>query len=281
MQQNLRIGIISYTNLYPIFHALREQCDCSAYEFAQSYPSHLNHLLRQGHLDVSPSSSIEYLRGEGAYQYIPGHSISAEGAVRSIILFSRVPMCSLSGRDVYMTHHSETSAALLQIIMRKLRFCCNFVTSEAPFAEAITEHSAYLAIGDEALKYFHSAQEVDKNQGPLPYRLCTIHHQAFYLYDLSELWHNMTGLPFVFALWIARKDSVQGKGALFERFTADLDHSRKWAMGHLPEIAASAGLELSKELLIDYWRHINYGLDERALEGMRLFKQHLIEMELL
>ena len=119
-EKHLRIGRINYANLFPIFHALLEKAgDSSAYEFVEGVPSFLNRLLREGKVDISPSSSIEYLRRRDKYDILEGHSVSSFGPVGSILLFSRRPIETLNGLTVLTSAQSATSVALLDIILKK------------------------------------------------------------------------------------------------------------------------------------------------------------------
>ena len=118
-EQKLRIGKIPYANLFPIFYILERECDCSGYEFIAGVPSALNKMLRTGEVDVSPSSSIEYLRYSNQYEIIDNHSISSIGPVGSIILLSRKPIEELNGLPVLTSSQSETSVGLLRIIFER------------------------------------------------------------------------------------------------------------------------------------------------------------------
>jgi chorismate dehydratase len=64
-KKRLLIGEIPYANLFPIFYTLKKESDLSGYEFVEGVPSALNKKIREGLIDVSPSSSIEYLRHPG------------------------------------------------------------------------------------------------------------------------------------------------------------------------------------------------------------------------
>jgi len=270
----LRIGMISYSNLYPIFWALRNHCDCSRYEFVNSYPSALNRMLREGAVDVSPSSSIEYLRDESAYGFIEGHSISSHGRIGSIFLFSRVPMESLAGHEVYATHQSETSVGLLRIILSEVaKITVEIKTTEAPINEALHMHSAYLSIGDEALMAGSEVHWSGLNEHG--YRVASMGLQMFYVYDLGELWYKLTGKPFVFALWIFRRDLAPEKNRLLLRLSADLNRAKEIAIRSLPEIAQTEGVIMPAEGLVDYWRQIDYDLGDENLEGLELFRNKL------
>lgn len=278
----LNIGKISFANVVPVFYLLEREADCTGYRFIEGYPSVLNRMLREGKLDLSPSSSIEYLRDKELYRYLPGHSISARGRIDSILLFSRVPIESLDGQTVYATHQSETSVALLHIVLKKFyNLDCNVKSSNSPFSEAIASHSAYLSIGDEALSALFAANKLDPPSNEPDATMATLDHQLFYIYDLSDLWHKRTGLPFVFALWIVHRDLNPEKLALLEQFNRDLDLARDAIPSRLEEIATESGLSYPRQELIDYWRGIIYGLDEDCLKGLDLFEQYIKEMGLL
>ncbi|MBI3591977.1 MAG: menaquinone biosynthesis protein [Nitrospirae bacterium] len=117
--QKLKIGKIPYANLFPIFYTLERGCDCSSYEFVEGVPSRLNKMLHAGEIDISPSSSIEYIKNQSLYRIIDNHSISSKGPVGSISLFTAKPVAELNGAVIYVSSQSETSVALLDIILRR------------------------------------------------------------------------------------------------------------------------------------------------------------------
>src|SRR5208337_5165615 len=106
---------IPYANVFPIFYVLDHEVDCSQYTFVEGVPSRLNRMLREGEVDVSPSSSLEYLRSPELYRTISNHSISSRGPVGSIFLFTPKPVEELDGTVIFASSQSETSVALLKI----------------------------------------------------------------------------------------------------------------------------------------------------------------------
>jgi chorismate dehydratase len=265
VREKLRIGEIPYLNLFPIFYVLKRDCDTEGYEFIEGVPSALNRMLREGGVDVSPSSSIEYLRY--GYPLIEGHSISSMGPVKSILLFSRMPVASLDGREVSVTHQSGTSTALLDVIFKKFYgLRCGLRVTDSPLEKALKTHPAHLLIGDEALIEAQRAEGRD-----------------LYVYDLGELWYLQTGLPFVFALWIAGKGLPESKKELLERLKKDLDYSRDRAVEILPEIAEASPLRavIPPDKTVQYWRMIDYGLGKEQRRGLELFGKYLKELGLL
>ncbi len=261
----MRIGKINYANLFPIFYALTKEVDCKEYEFVEGVPSEVNDLLREGAVQISPSSSVEYLRREDIYTILDGHSISSSGPIGSILLFSKRPIETLDGLTVLTSSQSETSVALLDIILRifyDLR--CPLLSTAAPLPKAMESHSAYLLIGDDALRE-------------------ALRWPRLYIYDLGDIWHKNTGLPFVFALWIARKDFCEREPRMFERFRNDLDAAKKAALKSLKDFAARSSLAsvLSDDEIVSYWKGISYDLGDEHKRGLALFRKYAAELGLI
>ena len=265
--QKLRIGKIPYANLFPIFYMLESECDCSGYEFVEGVPSALNYMLRVGEVDVSPSSSIEYLRYSSEYAIVENHSISSTGPVRSIILLSRKPIEELNGLPVLTSSQSETSVALLRIIFERFyKVKCDLKTADIHLDSLPSATEAYLLIGDDALKAVKG-----------------FNSQLFYIYDLGELWHKHTGLPFTFALWIYRKDCCKEKAELLKRFKNDLNKSKKLAVKNFKIIAPESPLKgiLTENELISYWENISYDFGDEHKKGLELFRKYSEELGLI
>ena len=261
----LKIGRIRYANLFPIFYMLERAAGSAAYEFIEGVPSSLNRLVREGMVDISPSSSIEYLRHSETYTLLDGHSISSFGPVGSILLFSRRPIETLDSLPVLASSQSETSVALLEIVLRKFYdLTCQVKTSSEPLSKAIESHTAYLLIGDDALRE-------------------ALRWPKLHIYDLGEIWYKTTGLPFVFALWIARKDCGKDNPRAFEQFRADLDFAKREGLKNLRKIAKDYP---SKDLLADeefvaYWQGISYDFGDEHKKGLALFRKYAEELKLL
>jgi len=273
----LRVGKIPYANLFPIFHTLQTECDCRNYEFIDGHPSELNAALREGLIDISISSSVLYLKEKDAYSFLEGHSVSSKGPVESILLLTRQPIEALDRAEVFVTHQSETSPVLLDVILREFYgINASLKITRLPLKEAVHSHSAYLAIGDSALIAKGKARRIEMEIPLRGYTLGMLDNQVFYIYDLGMLWQMHTALPFVYALWIYKKDTAKEKAALLEGFKADLDKATGLALGNLPEIAEASGMKdiMGVKNLLVYWRGISYGLDEEHLKGLELFGKY-------
>ena len=262
----VNIGHIQYANCTPIFSALALNFDCSRYRFVDGVPARLNAMLRAGDLDLSPSSSIEYAQAHEQYCLLPELSISAIGPVKSVFLFSRVPIEELDGAPIGLTAESDTSVNLLKVLLaRKYGFRNSFERSSLPLDEALAQYPGLLLIGDKALKGAAAAGG------------------AYRIYDLGELWFEFTGLPFVFALWIVRQEAAREKREELSLLCRDLISAKKIAYRSYPEIAAGCPERewLGVEELVDYWRTISYELTPAHLEGANCFFRHAFEMGLI
>ncbi|HYA26779.1 MAG TPA: menaquinone biosynthesis protein [Thermodesulfovibrionales bacterium] len=261
----LRIGRINFSNLFPIFYGLEKFTDCSPYEFVEGVPSAVNRLLREGKIDISPSSSIEYIKNEDDYILMDNHSITSAGPVGSILLFSKRPMEGLFGATVLVSSQSETSVALLDIVLNKFhKMNCVLRSSDEPLSRGIESYPAYLLIGDNALRE-------------------SLRWPGLYKYDLGEIWHRKTGLPFVFALWIGRKDSYANKPELFAQFKRDLDTAKANALKNLTTIARESSILgfLSEDEIVSYWKGISYDLSDEHIKGLELFRKYAEELNLV
>jgi len=257
----LRIGEINYLNCTPIFSSLRSNFPLCDYEFVAGHPSQLNAKLRAGEIDLCPSSSIEYARNPELYRIMPELSISSKGPVRSVLLFSKLPIDSLDDASIGLTSESETSVILLKILLaRKYSFANRYVRVEVFDQTLSPEHDALLLIGDKAL-------------------IGASRERSGYIYDLGELWYEFTGRPFVFALWLLREDAFNDFSGAVQLLQERLVLSKHIALKNFASIAATLKQTIwtNSEFLINYWSVISYDLTQEHIDGLKLFYQYAAE----
>jgi len=254
----LRVGRIGFANCTPLFLALEEGGPRPGVEYVRGVPTELNAGLREGSVHLSPSSSVEYLSRPDLYGFLPDLSISSLGPVESVILFSRRPLEDLDGRPVGLSPASATSVVLLRVLLEgRLGVRPRFVTPEE-------DPEAVLWIGDRALRV---ARE---GRWPLAH-------------DLGELWHQATGTPFVFALWICRRDAFAAAPGAVRDFYRDLVRARQRAYRSYPAYARRSpeAAWLGEQALLDYWQTISYDLTAWHLQGLRRFAEEAVALGLL
>lgn len=259
----LRLGRIGFLNVLPIFYPLEVGLIPHPFELVPGVPSYLNGLMANGGLDLGVVSSIEYARHPGRYFILPDLSISCRGEVQSVLLLSRVPVERLEGETVLVSAQSHTSVALLRVLL-SIRYGVNAVFKAGDCTEVLDRGeipTALLAIGDEALRL--------RNLPLYPFRM-----------DFGSAWHEWTGLPFVFAVWVVQRAAVERWNGRLGDALETLERAKRWGRDHMEHICAEAAGKgpLSVREFEEYYRCIRYdlGTDERA--GLELFYRCLAEI---
>lgn len=251
----LRVGRIDYANCTPLFMQLETALDSIDAEIVHGVPAELNALLAQGEIDLCISSSIEFCRHATEYLILPGNCIGSFGAVQSVLLVSDRPAEQLGGAQLLVTSESATSVVLLQILLAEHWGLsgCTVERSSLPVSEALQQAPGLLLIGDKALQAAAAAP---------------------YCYDLGEEWLRLTGLPFVYALWLLNRRSSSGKEAALRQFCRLLIQARDCIVPDAELLAARApeAVWMGTTALADYWRHaITYTLDDQHLAGLSCY----------
>ncbi|HEX3233822.1 MAG TPA: menaquinone biosynthesis protein [Gemmatimonadales bacterium] len=258
----MRLGRIPWINCYPVYGAIDRGLVPMPASLVTGTASELNDLLAAGELQVSVVSAVEYARNAAAYHLLPDLAITCDGPVHSVALFSRRPVEELDGRTVLLTASSRTSVLLLDLVSRhRWGVRPRYATARAEAADltglAGLPHEAVLVIGDAALLL--AAQEL------YPVRV-----------DLGAEWKAWTGLPFVFAVWAARREAAPaGVQAVHQR----LLESRAWGLEHLDQLAAAAAAStgVAEAVCREYLGDLDYALSYRHLAGLTDFFRRLAQ----
>jgi chorismate dehydratase len=216
-------------------------------------------MLQAAELDVSPSSSFEYARNWRDYFVLPNHSISSVGPVRSVLLFSPFELAELKGQQIAITGESATSINLLRIIFREFYGLTN-VTDHVPdvaIEPLIAQKQPALLIGDRALRLAQQLPEGIK------------------VFDLGELWFQHTGLPFVFALWMIRRNVLSQYAEKLALLGHQLLQSRNQVLAQPQKFVDAAVISsgIPADTIVEYWNTIDYRLDDMHKKGLKLFFQ--------
>ena len=235
-----RVGIVDYLNSKPLaWSFLRGDLD-DRFEAVYLPPAEVATQLAAGELEVGLIPSIEYQRIPHL-KLVPGLCVGAEHEVRSVLLVSSVPVGEI--RRLALDRNSRTSAALVRIVLRD-RYG---VEPEATEAEA--DLPAMLASNDAALLIGDPALAIDT--------------AGLRVLDLAHEWRQLTGHPFVFAVWAARAE------ASLPDLEATLSGSLSTGLADLDLLIAeaSAALDMAEPEIREYLTenlHFRLGEDERA-----------------
>jgi chorismate dehydratase len=252
----MRLGRIPWINAAPVYAAMDQGIVPAPATVVSATAAELNDLLAAGELDLSVVSAVEYARDAAAYHLLPDLAISCDGPVHSVALFSKRPLDELAGATVLRTASSRTSLLLLELLCRHVwHIAPHFVTARAEAndlaALASLPHDAVLVIGDAALHL--------RASGTYPV-----------FQDLGSAWKEWTGLPFVFAVWAARRDADREAALQVHR---RLLESRAWGMQHLDSIAAEAAARtgIPRSTCRAYLGDLDWQLSYRHLAGLTEF----------
>ncbi len=264
MNPKLCIGQIDYLNVWPLFHCLKKCSPDLDVQYVRGHPSELNRALRTGDVQLSPSSSFEYLLNWSEYQLLPGIGVSGRHEVQSVLLVSPVSLWELPeflrshGNIVLLTEASAASVALLKVLWR---FAWNLPepqwNSVGPGLGIKGEHP-FLEIGDFALK------------------LRITPPKGWVLIDLATSWERFTGLPFVFAVWILRRDLSPLQQQDLASFVHVLHSCKGYVRSHLEELSEADGLPgwIPRDRLLSYWKTMDYELHPDHMASLILFSHY-------
>ncbi len=174
-----KVAKIPYLNAAPFYLRL----EGSAFPLLSMLPKPLGEAARRGEVDAGPFSLLDYLSLQSDFEPVGDYIIGVKQAAGSVILFSREPLDRLTGDSrVDLTSESTTGAVLAKVVLKeRFKVTPTYVTGE-------NEAAARLLIGDAAL--------AARTHGLPGYP---------HMLDLGQAWWDWHRLPFVFAVWAARR----------------------------------------------------------------------------
>lgn len=261
-----RVGHIQFINCYPLFYGLIEKKFLLEIDLIKGNPKDLNQMLKANLLDMAPIPSIEYARNYRDYVLMPDISVSCDGEVKSIYLFSKVPIEELHGRRIALTNTSATSQALLRIIMsRKYGAVPEYFASTPELRAMLMEADAALLIGDDALRARYKT------------------HDRLYIYDLGQEWKDLTGLPMVFAVWAIRKDFVEKQLPQVKMIKEAFCDSMAYSLENIHDVAekASQWEDFPAEYLVSYFASLRFDFDISKQQGLMEYYRQAYNLGIL
>lgn len=241
-----RVGCVPFVNAKPLIACL----DPEQVEVRLDLPSRLPIMLDSGEVQAVLASSFDALATPGR-RIVWGVCIGSFGPADSVRLFSRVPFSEIG--TLALDQSSLTSNHLAQILLRELYGSRPTVEAAPPDLDAMLDsHDACILIGDKGMTADGTGLEV---------------------MDLGEAWTRMTGLPFVWAVWI-------GNDALDPFLARELNNAFQWwlEVKHdlIPKIAEDVGWpELTTATYLEQTMHYRFGDHEWA--GLIRYRDLLVK----
>ncbi len=234
----MKIALVEFLNAYPLYYALKNGIINNNFEFLSYPPSKCALLLRENRVDMGNVPIVEYSNSEN-YKILKDCCISSNKEVKSVVLFLKKPIERV--RIVKLDKNSNTSNALTKVLFK---FKYNLTVDYTYDGEGDCE----LVIGDRALKRIKKTKE----------------HKL----DLAVEWHDMTFLPFVFAVWMANRDVDDETRRLFIA-------SKEWGKNNIhlicEDFVKSKNIITKDECEKYLSYNISYDLTQEKTESIRQF----------
>lgn len=246
------LGVVSYRNALPLWKPLEVMS--AGIRIVRDVPARLQHKLDAREVDAALLPIADFFRHGG--HIISDAGICADGPVRSVLLFSHSGRAPRDWKSLALDTSSHTSVALSQVLLRDHWNSAPAMQDHAPdFSAMQRRFDAWLLIGDLALE----ARQKFRCDSSIS------------IYDLAEEWRALTGLPFVFAAWVARADLPICER---EELGDLLSRARDRGLEQIPRLAReSATPTLGADVIEDYLRRaIGFSITSRHQAAMDEFR---------
>ncbi len=244
---------VSYLNTVPLVWGMRHGEQQELFDLSFRVPAECADAVASGAADIGIIPSFELIGHD--FGIVPDIGIACRGAVRSILLISRVPADRI--RTLAADSSSRTSVALTRIVLARRYGVQPAVVRRSPdLAAMLGEADSALIIGDPAL-------HIDPAASP------------YHVYDLGREWTELTGLPMVFAVWAGPRQFVTQE--VVEAFQRSCAFGLRSLDRIIAEEAPARGF--APDLVRRYLTtHITFELGAAERQGMDLFLQHAREI---
>lgn len=262
---DILIGKIKYTNVWPVFHYFETKKLPLPASMVTEVPSKLNQRMLEHTLDLSPVSSFSYGSASEELLLLPDLSVSTDGPVHSILVFSRKPLEDIKNGRFALTNTSATSVNLLKIIMERAYEGKPTYWDSEPVLEKMMEDSdAALLIGDQAIQA--SWQDHD-----------------FIVTDLGEAWRKWTGYGMTFAVWTVQRSLAEQRPEFVSAVCEAFQNSKARSMSDLKPLVDKAMVQIGGTA--PYWHHyfsnLRYDFTQQRQAGLALYYAYARELGLL
>ncbi|MGZ5286368.1 MAG: menaquinone biosynthetic enzyme MqnA/MqnD family protein [Flavisolibacter sp.] len=243
--KKIRIGGVSYLNAKPLLYGIKNHPVFNEIELIEDFPARIAAMLINDEIDIGliPVAATTKMQ---EWYIVSDYCIGCEGEVASVGIFSELPIEKIE--KVFLDYQSRTSVNLARILLKEYwKKEVEFIDAKGEdFRDQLKGTTAGVVIGDRALE--------QRLRSP-------------YMYDLGEAWKKHTGLPFVFAAWIANKKIAQS-------FIDLLNEANRDGLENINQIIKENPFK-SFELDSYFKNYISYNLDVNKKKGLDLFLKKL------
>lgn len=239
---NIKISAVSYTNTKPFIYGIEHSEILNKIDLSLDIPSDCAAKLINNQVDIGliPVAAIPYVPNANI---VANYCIGSVGAVNSVFIFSDVAISEI--KTVRLDSHSRTSNNLAKVL---LKF---YWKQEVEFTTDINAKTeAIILIGDRTF-----GKKTDYQ----------------FAYDMGEEWMTFTGLPFVYAAWVANKTIPQS-------FIDEFNEALAFGLGHRAELLKDLP-DRDDFDLEDYLFHkLDFDLTDKKREALDLFLSYIAKL---
>ncbi len=238
--QKIKVGIVNYLNAKPLAYGIKHSPIINTIKLVEDYPACIAQQLLNNEIDVGlvPVAVIPKLK---QHYIISDYGIGCDGEVASVCLFSEVPIEQI--KKVLLDYQSLTSVRLVQILLKEYwKIDVVFEQASKNFRDEIKDTTSAVVIGDRAFEQRHISP---------------------YCYDLGLAWKQHTGLPFVFAAWVANTKITNS-------FIQEFSMANQLGLDHISTIIPSLQCAYY-DLSIYFTKNIKFKLNNNLKLGLELF----------
>ena len=245
-----RISIVSYLNSIPFIYGVKNHTIYKNLHLSLHIPSVSAKKFLNNEIDIGlvPVASINKLQN---FNIFSNYCIGSNGKVDTVCVFSDTPINDVE--EILIDYHSITSVNLLKLLLKNF-YKINPILKKTTcgFEKKISKSQAALVIGDKAFN---------------------LHKKHKYVYDLSEAWFKMTGLPFVFACWIAKKDISQN-------ILNEINSSFLYGVNNIDcALKNNQIYNIDKKIVKFYLKNrISYDFDIQKKKAMAIFLEQITDL---
>jgi chorismate dehydratase len=244
LNRKIKVSAVSYLNTKPLLYGIERHEVLNQMELTLEYPALIAQHLRDDTTDVGlvPVAAMPAIPNA---RIISDYGIGADNEVASVCIFSKVPMENIE--RIYLDYQSRTSVRLAQVLLKHYwKKEVELLSAPENYIDLIDGTTAGVIIGDRALQQ--------------------LEHFNF-IYDLAANWKTFTGLPFIFAAWVANKDLPQD-------FIKQFNEANASGLEHIDQVVEDNPFP-DYDLQVYYRKNISYVLDEEKKKGLALFLEYL------
>ena len=243
--KNIKISAVSYTNTKPFLYGIQNTGIINKIDLSLDIPADCAQKLIDDKVDiglipVAATLNMPY------WEIVSDYCIGAVGAVNSVFIFSN---CDIKdARIIQLDPESRSSNNLAKVLLKNYwKVAPEQITNAPDYSISQDTHTAFVQIGDRTF---------GKKE------------QFKYVYDLAEEWKKFTGLPFVFAAWIANKP-------ISEDFIEEFNQSLKLGLDHRAELIKTLPSRPDFDLE-DYLMHkLDFTLTDDKRKALHLFLDYI------